>query len=901
MAVLLASAATGVMMNSIIAKLTAFLGDEYKHARGDLVFLQSELSAMNAVLRTLADADQLDELSRDWRDRKRDLAYDVEDCIDLSVHRLHGSTGESSLSLLRWPARMAKKTRAFRLVDRARQIQQLKSRVLEVSERHNRYTLPGLVSTNLDASSLATKIDVRLCTLWKETVHLVGIDGPSDDIIRQLMEERDDGQQDSSVDRDVRMVSIVGCAGLGKTTLAKQVYDKIKGEFECKAFVSVSQKPNIKDLLLNISTQIGKSTNTSDDVVNLIDNLRVYLKEKRYIVIVDDIWNLESWVLIGQALVKTSPGCVIIATTRVEEVAISSSSSHDKCPPEFAQASEEILKRCDGIPLAIISISSFLADRAEQSLYQWNEVKKIISSPLPGNEHIETMQSVLAFSYYNLPHDIRSCLLYLSAFPEDCEIEHDSLISRWIAEGFINATSGESLYKVGHRYFNVLINRSLIIPWDEHNGEVLTCRVHDVILNFIVSKSAEENFLTLLDPSSLVPLHRSSCKVRRLSLQGSCCQDKFVSSMNSIKPHVRSLSCSVDSTGLHPLSKFKVVRVLDLEGCQSLKNTDLAKIGKLVHLRYLSIRGTKVSVLPANIGLVQHLETLDIRGSQVKYLPKSIVLLRQLVQLFVNRDVKFPAKGVSNMQALEQLKGLSPFDQPVSFFKELGELTKLRVLDVHWTPHPFGDSDEAQAEYERSYQKIFISALCTLGRRNNLLSLHLVTEGAHYFSFDSWFPVLHNLQILCIPCGSPRISTIPGWISLAAKLVQLELPGPPNAWRLDKMTTLESLALPYSHADGSWLTVNNYAFRRLKFALISNVLFMPDSMPNLKNLLIEIDLEEVGENVSVFQHLPSTLCRVHAYIVGYGSLISNLQDKALFVLEKFHLHRNRKYKEMEIV
>jgi uridine kinase len=78
------------------------------------------------------------------------------------------------------------------------------------------------------------------------------------------------------------MVSIVGCAGLGKTTLAKQVYDKIKGEFECKAFVSVSQKPNIKELILNISNQVGnKSTNMSDDVANLVDNLREYLKQKR--------------------------------------------------------------------------------------------------------------------------------------------------------------------------------------------------------------------------------------------------------------------------------------------------------------------------------------------------------------------------------------------------------------------------------------------------------------------------------------------------------------------------------------------------------------------------------------------------------------------------------------------
>lgn len=908
------SAATGVM-NSVLAKLTAFLGEEYKHAKGvrdDLVFLRSELSTMNIVLQKLADVDQLDELSRDWRDRVRDLAYDIEDCIDLSVHRLRGSAGESGLAAK--VARMAKKIGAFRQI--ASQIQKLKARVVEVSERRNRYTLHGLVPTSSDASS-STKVDVRLCALWTETKHLVGIDGPRDDIISRLMEQKQESL--SSVQHGVRMVSIVGCAGLGKTTLAKQVYDKIKGEFECKAFVSVSQKPNIKELILNISNQVGnKSTNMSDDVANLVDNLREYLKQKRYIVVVDDIWNPEPWNFIGEALVKTSPGSIIILTTRVKEVAMSSSSSHggfvypmkhldgahskrlfykrifdceEQCPPEFEQASKEILERCDGIPLAIISISSFLADR--QSLYHWNEVKKIISSPIPGNKDLETMQSVLALSYYNLPHDLRSCLLYLSSFPEDCEIRKYRLVSRWIAEGFINARPGENLYEAGLRYFNVLINQSLIQPWNEHYGEVLSCRVHDVILNFIVSKSVEENFMTLLDPSGPVPLqHSNCCKVRRMSLQGSYCQEKFASSMKSIKPHVRSLACSMDCTGLHPLSEFKVARVLDLEGCESLTNNHLANIEKLAYLRYLSISGTGVSVLPANIGCLQHLETLDIIGTQVKELPPSIVLLQQLVRLFANFEVMFPAEGVSKMQALEQLTGLLPFNQPVSFLKELGELTKLRVLSVSWMPHHVRDSDEAHAEHEKSYEKIFISSLNALDR-HSLQYLSLYSDIAAKRFFDSWFPSLKNLRRLSIKNMFKR-GTIPSWIRLVAKLEQLKLENvyvrQDDFEMLGDLKALESLALPCSDTQGSWLTISNHGFRCLKFAFLCNVLFMPDSMPNLKDLRIDIVLDEVGENDSVFQHLPNTLCRVHAWISGNLDAVSKLKEKILNIA---NTHPNR--------
>uniref|UniRef100_A0A0E0A5H7 AAA+ ATPase domain-containing protein n=1 Tax=Oryza glumipatula TaxID=40148 RepID=A0A0E0A5H7_9ORYZ len=780
----LVSAAIGVM-NSVLAKLTAFLGEEYKHAKGvrdDLVFLRSELSTMNIVLQKLADVDQLDELSRDWRDRVRDLAYDIEDCIDLSVYRLRGGSSAGESGLVAKVARMAKKIGSFRQI--ASQIQKLKARVVEVSERRNRYTLPGLVSTSLDVAS-SSKVDSRLCALWTETKQLVGIDGPRDDIISRLEQ---DSLSAAATQHDVRMVSIVGCAGLGKTTLAKQVYDKIKGEFECKAFVSVSQKPNIKELLLNISTQVGKSTNTSDDIANLVDNLRDYLKQKRYIVVVDDIWKPEPWNFIGEALVKTSPGSIIILTTRVKEVAMSSSSSH----------------------------GGFV---------------------------------------YPMKH------------------LDDAHSKRWIAEGFINANPGESVYEAGLRYFNVLINWSLIQPWDECYGEVLTCRVHDVILSFLVSKSVEENFMTLLDSSGLVPLqHSNCCKVRRMSLQGSYYKEEFASRMKSNKPNVRSLTCSVDYTGFHPLSEFKVARVLDLEG------------------------ETGVTVLPANIGRLQHLETLDIRDSGVTELPPSIVLLQRFALLFIHHDVKFPAEGVSKMQALEQLICLVPFNQPVSFLKELGELTKLRVLVVVWEPHHIVDSDEAQAEHEKSYEKIFTSSLNALDRHSLHTLFFFVHKNVSHFLFDSWFPTLQNLRRLSI-INALRRTTIPSWIRHAAKLELLELENvyvtQDNLEMLGDLKALESLALPDSNTRGSWLTISNHGFRSLKFAHIANVLFMPDSMPNLKDLHIEIRLEQTGENDSIFQHLPSTLRRVDAKIVGNPHLrdaVSKLEEKILNVA---NTHPNR--------
>ncbi len=81
------------------------------------------------------------------------------------------------------------------------------------------------------------------------------------------------------------MVSIAGFGGLGKTTLAKQVYQKIKWQFDCAAFVFVSQIPDMKRVLLDLLCGLGASGNTWDDEKQLIDKIREFLHDKRFVFI----------------------------------------------------------------------------------------------------------------------------------------------------------------------------------------------------------------------------------------------------------------------------------------------------------------------------------------------------------------------------------------------------------------------------------------------------------------------------------------------------------------------------------------------------------------------------------------------------------------------------------------
>ncbi|KAF8713882.1 hypothetical protein HU200_027860 [Digitaria exilis] len=911
------SAATGAM-SSVLAKLAELLQEEYKLAKGvrkDIECLKTELSVMNNLLRVLGDLEELDDLNKGWRDTVRELAYDIEDCIDRSITRLSHAASDAAGRRLsaKQLVRKIKKIRVSLQV--AHQIQELKARVAEESKRHKRYKLDGLVGSS--GASPNNKVDLRMCALWVETEKLVGLDEPRDEIIRWLMPA--EGEVKPS--QQVRTLSIVGCAGLGKTTLAKQVYEKIKGDFDCKALVSVSLNPQIKDVLVKICSQVGVTTSMVDDEPILVDKLREHLQHKRYIVVVDDIWDSGPWKIIGDALVKASPGSIIIITTRLKDVAQSCCSSHggcvydmkpldddnskrlffkrifdteEKCPHELEGVSKDILKKCDGIPLAIISISSFLAVDVRRSPDQWNKVKESISSPLPGNQSVETMKSVLSLSYFNLPRHLRTCLLYLSAFPEDCEIERDRLVSRWVAEGFVHPEPGKTLYEVGLKYFNVLINRSLIQPWKEEDGLVLSCRVHDVILNFLASKSFEENFLTLLDSSGVPPSPLHSNKVRRLSLQNSYQAENVVSWIKSIKPHVRSLACFVDCKELHPLSKFEVVRVLDLENCGSLRNIHLENIEMLLQLRYLSIRRTSVSELPIGIGQVQRLETLDIRETEVEQFPSTIVLLEKLARLFVGSKVKFPAEGFGKMKGLEQLTCFMVRKQPLGFLKELGQLTNLEILEAIWEDYNMGEEDYY---YEGSEWGIFTSSLQALGS-HKLHSLYFrdgQSEIEICIPMDSSFPALSKLRTFSI--GS--FNSLPIWMGSLANLELLNLGisefTEDDMQVLGGMPALEVLVISIGIYTAPFTISASGAFQRLKSFKVDSlygVLFMPGSMPNLRHLHAQLYYTTGVSHDLGLQHLAS-LVKVRIYVRAWRGSRGGVQALEAQTRSVLDAHPNR--------
>jgi hypothetical protein len=279
---IMASAATGAM-GSLLAKLAALLGEDcYRMQRGtrrEVAFLRDELSSMNALLERLADAEAdapLDPQTREWRGQVREMSYDIEDCVDDYMDQLRGRGPDLSLSGGGVVGFVLGYVQAVReMVSRrgiAEQIQDLKARVVEAGHRRKRYKIDAAVS-----STRVVQVDRRLPALYAELGGLVGVSGPREELIRLL----DDGGQ------RMKVVSVVGAGGLGKTTLANQVYRSIGDRFHCKSFVSLSQNPDIGMIFRTMLSQLKKDEcgelTGSGEKEQLINELRDFLQDKRYL------------------------------------------------------------------------------------------------------------------------------------------------------------------------------------------------------------------------------------------------------------------------------------------------------------------------------------------------------------------------------------------------------------------------------------------------------------------------------------------------------------------------------------------------------------------------------------------------------------------------------------------
>ncbi|RLM69515.1 hypothetical protein C2845_PM17G05870 [Panicum miliaceum] len=213
-------------------------------------------------------------------------------------------------------------------------------------------------------------------------------------------------------------------------------------------------------------------------------------------------------------------------------------------------------------------------------------------------------------SYNSLPDHLKTCLLYLSMYPEGYTFLKTDLVKKWNAEGFISDIEGKDTSEVAESNFNELVCRGLIQPnCIDFSDEVTFYTVHSTVFQVIRCKSMDEKFTTVIDYSEVIT--KLSAKVRRLSLT-------FSNAKYATKPEgimlspVRSLIFYILVECLPSIMEFDVLPVLILEVWGDHEELDLSGIGRLFQLRYVRITTDIIVKLPAKMSGLLHLETLEI-------------------------------------------------------------------------------------------------------------------------------------------------------------------------------------------------------------------------------------------------------------------------------------------------
>ncbi|PHT28395.1 hypothetical protein CQW23_32020 [Capsicum baccatum] len=341
-----------------------------------------------------------------------------------------------------------------------------------------------------------------------------------DDQKEHLLEDLTEGYSG-----EPKVIPIVGMGGIGKTTLAKEVYnhESILRCFDVRAWATVSQQHNIKEILLSLL----QSTIKMDDTVKtkgeaeLADMLQKSLKRKRYLIVLDDIWSCEVWDGVRQCFpTEDNAGSRILLTTRNNEVACyadtenlslwmsfmdqdeswslfkSAALSSEELPYEFKTVGKQIADECHGLPLTIVVVAGLL--KSKRTIEDWKSVAKDVKSFVT-NDLDEQCSRVLGLSYNHLTSDLKTCLLHFGIFPEDSEIPAEKLMRLWMAEGFLkleNDLEGEA-----EKCLQEIVDRCLVLVCKKSRvgTKIRSCKVHDLIYDLCVREIQRENIYIMND------------------------------------------------------------------------------------------------------------------------------------------------------------------------------------------------------------------------------------------------------------------------------------------------------------------------------------------------------------------------------------------------------------------
>ncbi|OMO72272.1 Disease resistance protein [Corchorus olitorius] len=496
--------------------------------------------------------------------------------------------------------------------------------------------------------------------------------------------------------------------GSGKTLLVKKVFEGLKSSFDCSAWIPLSQSNKKDELLLTMMKRFFDSTREqipqeffTVSLVQLMDKLRGYLQDKRYLIVFDDLWSKDVWESIKYALPNKKHGRIIITTQRGDIAQFCSHNSSvsifnlqplssdnaqelfykrvfpltNECPAGLVEWSRKLLNQCEGLPLGVVAIGNILSN-TDKTADSWRKLHDSLGSELGTEGSLSSTLDVLSVSYNDLPYYLKYCLLYFSIFPEDYKIKRRKLIRLWVSEGLIKEVIGKSLEEVAEDHLTELIQRKLVLVNEtDFDGRAKSCRLHHLLHKIILSKSHEENFCRV----SKGPMMSLNERVRRLSMNKTCFnmfQKKF--------PRARSLFMF----GMEMLTHSKLSFIKAASGDEG---NMIQALGNMTQLRKLGITDLKEKdgkLLCLSIGNMNNLQSLDVSSiNEDEFLDlNSMLNPPKLLQrlCFRGRLQEIPV-WISSLHDLVRvrLKWSRLETSPIDALEDLPNLLELQLLDAY--------------------------------------------------------------------------------------------------------------------------------------------------------------------------------------------------------------------------
>ncbi|KAL9409204.1 hypothetical protein AB3S75_047567 [Citrus x aurantiifolia] len=713
--------------------------------KNDAEKLKETLTTVKSVVLDAEEKQVHSHQLRDWLEKLKDACDDAEDVLDefevedlrrqvmkqRSIGRkLRNFFGSSNPVAFR-----------FRM---CQQIKKVRERFDEIANMMHKFDL----TARLDDRSWRIVHEERESThSFVRPSDIIGRDKDKEKVIEALM------QASSGESETVSVIPIVGIGGLGKTALAQLVFNdqRVEEHFELKIWICVSEDFGERQIMTKIIKSITGQNQGDLDIEQLQRILRVCLNGKRYLLVMDDVWNEDPkvWDKLKSLLSGGAKGSKILVTTRSNKVASIMGtrggttgynlqglpfedclSLFMKCAfkeerdkhPNLVKIGEEIVKKCGGIPLAVRTLGSLLYCSTDEHDWEYvrdNEIWKL-------EQKANDILPVLRFSYDQLPPRLKQCVAYCCIFPKDYQFSSVYLVQFWMAQGLLHPLNeNDELDDIGMRSLKQLCSRSFF--HDLVRGfEMFTFKMHDLIHD-LAQLVAKGEFLIVNSDCQSIPK-----RVRHLSFVGANASRKDFSSFLSDLGHVRTIFFSINDEKVSQsfvrscISKSQFLRVLNLSG--SAIEALPREIGNLKHMRYLDLsRNYKIKKLPNAICELQSLQTLNLEEClELEELPKDI---RYLVSLRVfevtTKQKSLQDSGIGCLVSLRCLI-ISHCRNLEYLFDDIDQLRVLRSLLIAGCPRLI--SLPPAMRYLSSLETLMFVECESLSLN---LSMQLEGEGSH--------------------------------------------------------------------------------------------------------------------------------------------------------------------------